>query len=201
MSTFEEQQETGDVTHYKLGFSLDDDGFFRRACPECGLHFKNEVDAGDLNDLLSPAFKEIEEKYDIILSTNKDGQENVAPAKLGCPYCGHVDDPQNMQTDEFSRYFIRWAKRELVYPKIKDFFNELDRTFKQPSHSRSSGLFSIEICLEHDDVTIPIRPISGPELPDMVVVELLCCDEKIKIATGWLDKIYCPFCSKELTLL
>ena len=72
MENNEENQESDDLTYYKLQFSLDDDGFFRRGCSYCGLHFKVKADPEELGYILSPAFRQIEKEYDIILSTEVD---------------------------------------------------------------------------------------------------------------------------------
>jgi hypothetical protein len=60
------------------------------------LPFKTVVDELDLFHLLSPTFKQIEEKYDIVLGTTAEDEEQAPPDQLGCPYCGQVDSPQNM---------------------------------------------------------------------------------------------------------
>ena len=201
MNRIKDEETANDIKHFKLTFSLDDGQFFRRSCSKCGLHFKEQADAYDLSHLVTPAFKQIEKEHGIILSTNSIEQESDSETKaISCPYCGHVDEPQNMLTDEFSQYFLRWTEREIVYPKIRAFYEGLDETFNRHSGTQRRGLFSIEMKFEHDDVSLPVRPISGPELPDMVKVKLHCCNRTIKIVEGWIDTITCLYCQKTLIL-
>lgn len=200
MSENEDEQEN-DITHFKFTFSLDDDRFIRRACSQCGLHFKEKADDEDLSHLLAPTFKQIEEKHDIILTPSDEGTQYQGDSiMLCCPYCGHTDESQNMLTDELSQYISRWAQREIVYPAIKSFHEQLDATFNR-SRGRRKGMFSISMKVDYDEVLVPVRPISGPELPDMLVVDLRCCRKAIKIVEGWKDRIFCPYCKKEVVLL
>lgn len=194
-------QESNDTTNFSFSFSLDEDNFFRRACSNCGLHFKIEAEAQDLQDLLAPTFKQIEEEYNIILMSSPDGSKGVDhPSQLGCPYCGHVDEAQNLLTEDFTKYLEQWVYREIIYPHVSSFFEEIEQSFTRRSRPRSRSMFSLEFSFKHDDPGKPIRPISGPELPDMVRISLLCCGQAIKVLEGW-GKINCPFCFREMLLM
>jgi len=185
--------------HFQLTYSLDDDLFLRRECSRCGLPFKTVVDEADLSHLLSPTFKQIEEKYDIALGTAAEGEEQATPDHLGCPYCGHVDSPQNMLDSEFSNYVLRLLEREVVVPYLRDFQEQLAATFGR-NRGRNRGLISIEVSFQADQIVLPVRPISGPALPDMLTVSLLCCKQNIKILEGWMETLYCPFCQERVVL-
>lgn len=157
--------ENDDLSHHSLTFSLDRGEFFRRACSSCGLHFKLKADADDLAHSLAPAFKQIEQQYNIILAPRVE--EKKESNKLKCPYCGHADKPQEMLTEEFSHYFIRWAEREIIAPMLSKFYDDLSNTFNR-NRPRKNSFISFDIKFSHDEVYLPIRPISGPEPPDMI---------------------------------
>lgn len=186
--------------HFQLTYSLDDEHFFRRACSSCGLPFKTAVDEEDLSHLLSPAFKQIEEKYDIALGAAAEDEEEPSLDQLGCPYCAHVDSPQNMLDSEFSNYALRLLEREVVVPLLRDFQEHLAATFGRKTGSRNRGLISLEVSFQADQIVLPVRPISGPALPDMLTVSLLCCRRKIKTLEGWMETVYCPFCQERVVL-
>jgi hypothetical protein len=192
--------EESNHQHFQLTYSLDDDRFLRRECSRCGLPFKTVVNEADLSHLLSPTFKQIEEKYDIVLGTAAEDEEQAPPDQLGCPYCGQVDSPQNMLDSEFSNYVLRLLKREVVFPYLRDFQEHLAATFGRRTRSRNRGFISLEFSFQADPIVLPVRPISGPALPDMLTVSLLCCRQKIKILEGWKETIYCPFCQEQLVL-
>ena len=195
----DQHNESQDITYFKASVALDQDSYLRQACPSCGLQLKIEANPEDISSLLAPTFRRIEKDHDLILSLPNSHEEDESTLK--CPYCGHVDEAQNYLTDELSDYIMRWAERELIYPIRKNFQEELASLFNQsPGRSRNS-LISFEIKLEQDDSSIPIRPISGPEPPDLQKAILMCCGKSIKIVEGWVDWIYCPYCSSKLVLL
>jgi hypothetical protein len=175
-----------------MTFSLDRGGFFRRACPSCGRHFKTKVDPGDLASMLQPAFRRL--GLEVGEAGSEQGEAaHEQPEHLHCPYCGYEAKASDMLTATFQEYFRRYAMRDFVLPKINKMFSEVENTFSQ-HRSHSGGLFSLEVKFEHNEPVLPPRPISGPEPPDMMRVELLCCEKEIKILDGWQDVIVCPFC-------
>lgn len=192
--------DDSNLQHFQLTYSLDDGRFLRRECSSCGLPFKTAVDEEDLSHLLAPTFKQIEERYDIALGMASEEEEELSLNQLGCPYCAHVDSPQNMLAGEFSNYVLRLLEREVVFPALRDFQEQLAATLGGRSGSRNRALISIEISFQADQIVLPVRPISGPALPDMLLVNLLCCGQKIKILEGWMETAYCPFCQEQVVL-
>jgi hypothetical protein len=55
-------------------------------------------------------------------------------------------------------------------------------------------MLSLSMTFEYDQPILPPRPISGPEIPDMMAVIFLCCENQGKILDGWRYILTCPFC-------
>ncbi len=183
------------ILHFSFSFSLDKDEFFRRTCPSCGRDFKTKVDPADMTSILQPAFRRIEgEIGGITLSASKGNQE---PKYLSCPYCNHRAESGNMLTSEFQEYLRRFIIREYILPSIHNMFSGFSDGIKRSSHPM--GSFGIKITFNYDD-TLPPRPISGPEAPDMMRIDLLCCDESIKVRDGYFAVTKCPHCGEDIVL-
>jgi uncharacterized Zn-finger protein len=197
----DESSEPADkeVSHYSITFSLDRGGFFRRTCPSCGRDFKTEADPSDLAHILQPSFREAGVEIGEVRSGQSEETVTERSSQLHCPYCGHADQSSEMLTLAFSEYMKRYLMREVMLPKINRMFSDLEDTVNRP-RSSSGGWLSIEMSFKHDDSILPPRPISGPEPPDMVVVEMLCCGKRAKILDGWRDLITCPYCGTALAL-
>ena len=171
---------------FKLNVSLDKDRFFRRCCPVCGLEFKTLADPSDISEILSEACRRIYEEPD-------DVTTGVSSNNLFCPYCGKVNESSEFLTDETRRYLIQYAKREIVSPAINKLQNEIEKMFG--SNKLSNDFFQSSVSTNRH--IKPVRPISGPEPPDMKSVFFLCCEKRIKILTDWESSIYCIECGKE----
>ena len=170
-----------------MEYSLDGDRFMRRGCSSCGLHFKVETEPSQLSTLLAPVFAEITGNSLISSASNDNGE---ALDELTCPYCGHTDAQQEMHTDEFAEYMQRWMFRHIIEPSIRDMFDGLTNSFARNDFIR----------ITHESSPISVQPIAGPELLDMKLVRLLCCDSTIKIMSNWHDLLYCPNCAQKSVL-
>lgn len=87
--------------------------------------------------------------------------------------------------------------REYILPSIHSMFSEFSDSIQ--SSSRSMGSFGIKMKFDYDS-TLPPRPISGPEAPDMMRIDLLCCGESIKVRDGYFAVNKCPYCGEEVVL-
>ncbi len=183
------------ILHFSFSFSLDKDEFFRRTCPNCGRDFKTKVDPADMTSILQPAFKRIESEIDGITLTIPDGEKS--PQYLSCPYCYHRAESGDMLTAEFLEYMRRFIMREYVLPNIHSMFSGFSDGIKRSS--RSMGSFGIKINFDYDS-TLPPRPISGPEAPDMMRIDLLCCGNSIKVRDGYFAVNKCPYCGEDVML-
>lgn len=182
-----ELERDSDYQTYQTQYALDANRFFRRGCASCGLHFKLSAEVSDLSSLLAPIFTKTI-GYSPVLSSSDANGETLD--QLTCPYCGHTASQQEMHTEEFTSYIHKWIDRQLIQPSIRNMFADLSNSF--------SGNEFIQIT--HESSPISVQPISGPELPDMRKVRLLCCDKTIKIMAHWLDLLYCPFCVQKTVL-
>lgn len=175
--------------HYKVGYALDDDGFFRKACSDCGLEYKVEAGHADIQWSLSAP---VERTMDIRAIPAEEVQ---ASATETCPYCGSRSAPNENHTDEFMRHGRVILEREAVAPLINDLLATIDKAFTSLRNSRF-----IKVTTSGTGIIPPQRPIIGPEPNDMRRVELLCCNKRLKTLEGWTQTIFCPYCSAHLVL-
>ena len=181
---------------FSITFALDKDDFLRRTCPSCGRDFKTHADPSDLSSILQPAFRRIETEIGEISLSTAEGESS--PQYLSCPYCNNRAESGDMLTNEFQAYLKRFIIREYVLPKINSMLSDFAEGLG--STSRSNSFFRIEMKADFEN-TLPPRPISGPEPPDMTKVEMLCCGRMIKIYDGWFDLEKCPFCETETRII
>ncbi len=188
-----EINQAEDITRYSITFSLDDGNYFRRTCPSCDRHFKTRVAPGDIASVIQPAFRRLDLDIGEVRAEEEDDASNQDEPQLFCPYCGHEDDSSAMLTQEFQDYIHRYAIREIMLPQIHKMFSGFSDSLNR-GRTSTRGMFSIEMKFDYDAPILPPRPISGPELPDMLIVKFLCCNERGKIIENWRDTITCPFC-------
>lgn len=181
---------------FSIAFSLDKEEFFRRTCPNCGGEFKTKADPNDLSSILQPAFKRIESDIGEISLPTLDTDQ--IPRYLSCPYCEHKAKSSDMMTEELYEYLKRFVMREYILPQVNAILSEFSDGLKRTS--RSNNLFRIEIKVDSDS-TMPPRPISGPEPPDMTAIEMLCCGKSIKVRDGYFDINKCPLCGELVELM
>jgi predicted RNA-binding Zn-ribbon protein involved in translation (DUF1610 family) len=175
-----------DNSHYSLSISVDND-YLRQTCPSCGLDFKLTVNLNDLLHFSELVFKE----YDPDLEFNN--QEEEFETIYYCPYCKFKSESTEIQTEETIRYVKNLAFREIVYPQIKALTDSMKNLTMKSTF--------LEIKVEQQQFSKPPLPISGPAIPDMRIVQMLCCEESIKILGDWQGHIYCPICGKETILV
>jgi hypothetical protein len=185
----ENTEKAEEPVNFAMSLSTEGGRFFRRTCPACGRDFKTEVSPGDLEWAVAPTVRRM--GVDIgVDSSKKKAEDNY----LYCPYCDHKSLASETITDETRAYLHRLITRELVLPMVHKAFRGLDN-FSSPR----GGFFSVEF--RHERSILPPRPIHGPELPDMRIVEFLCCGEKIKVSEAWTGVKVCTFCGTPVVLV
>ena len=91
----------------QLQFPLDDEGYFRRACPLCRREFKillNDEELGHLRELSLDGF--LVDDMDGQTSDELDTENPTDAVSVFCPYCGQSSPEDEWWTDEQSA-FIR----------------------------------------------------------------------------------------------
>jgi len=174
-------------SHYSLSISVDNE-YLRHTCPSCGLDFKLIVNLNDLLHFSELVFNE----YDPDLEFNSQEKEELE-ATYFCPYCRFKSESSEFQTEETINYVENLAYREIVYPQIQALTDSMKNL------NLNSSFLNIKV--ETQQISKPPLPISGPAVPDMKIVQMLCCEESIKILEGWQGNIYCPVCGKETILV
>ncbi len=184
------------VMHFSFSFALDKDEFFRRTCPNCNRDFKTKADPADMTSILQPAFRRIESEIDGITFSTSDA--DLKPQYLTCPYCDYSAEMGYTFTEELLEYMRRFVMREYVLTHIHSMFSDFSDGIKQSS--RPMGSFGINIKFDYDS-TLPPRPISGPESPDMMRIDMLCCGKSIKVHDGYFGVNKCPYCNEDVMLV
>jgi uncharacterized Zn-finger protein len=189
-------EEEKDEVRFSISVSLDRDQFFRRTCPYCGRDFKTLADPNDLASILQPAFRRVESEIGGISIISKDMPSEKQ--YYFCPYCNQRAEASDTFTDELIAYVKRFVMREYVLPRVNRMFSDFADGLN--SGGQSGGFISIEIKADFDS-TLPPRPVSGPEAPDMTQIEMLCCEKKIKIHDEWFDLEICPYCGEQVRII
>ena len=193
----ENQDPTQEQVRFSLSISLDRESFFRRACPSCGLEFKTEGSPADFAWALELQLRRVSDEINVEPATVAEEESNVT---LCCPYCLYNGEAKEMHTEETVSYLKRFAMREYALPKLHnmlaDFADSLERI-----GGGGGGFISVSVTSNYEPPPLPPRPIYGPDAPDMMIVQLVCCDKKIKIAEAWTHFSVCPFCRTKVTLI
>ncbi len=184
-----QEPESDNKVQFHLSISADRDKFLRRTCPACGRDFKTQIDEADLAWAVAPQFR----RMGLEVGTQDHETEESSEPKLHCPYCSHNTEASKTLTNETIDYLQRFVMREYILPMTDNLFSGLDDI-----GSRSGGFLSIKI--EHTRSIFPPRPIHGPEPPDMMIVEYLCCGKKAKVSDGWKSVDQCVFCGTSVVL-
>ena len=163
-----------------LHFPIDDDGFFRRECPFCRKEFKVLLEKEELLDLAQKYLYSfmIERKEE-----TKDLEDSErSETEFICPYCGQRASSDSWWTQEQVAYVGVVAKN--IMPKRVNENLIRKKTFGRPN----SGMISMRFEAEQQE------PWISPEVNDMEIFDLPCCQRKIKIEDDWIGVVHCFFC-------
>lgn len=190
----EVDEDTADSTvRFEVSIATDRDHFLRRACPSCGRDFKTIIDQADLSWLLSEQIKRVGSEIGAV-PTDEEGQTET---ELHCPYCHHVAKSSEIHTEETIDYMKRFLYREYVVPMLNRTFSDLEDSI---GRDHQGGGF-ISISFKHEPITLPPRPIHGPEPADMKIVHFLCCDKQMKVYDSWDDLTACLYCNTPVAVV
>ncbi len=168
-----------------VSFPLDNDEFFRRECPLCHREFKVLLEEGELTNLAQKCvdsfmIEQNEDKEDI-------KQYEYQTGGFICPYCGQQSPAESYWTQEQIAYIGIIIENIVAKLTNENLIRPLQRTFRKSN----SGMISIEFRgkeMEQKEEWI------SPEVNDMEIFDLPCCQRKIKIEENRVDMIYCFFC-------
>jgi hypothetical protein len=187
------EDSSDSILRFEVSISTDRDHFLRRACPSCGRDFKTIIDQADLSWLLSEQIKRVGSEIGAVPTVEKGQTET----ELRCPYCHHVAKSSEIHTAETIDYIKRFLYREYVVPMLNRTFSDLEDSIG--SGRRGGGFISISF--KHEPITLPPRPIHGPEPADMKIVHFLCCDKQMKVYDSWDDLTACLYCNTPVAVV
>ena len=152
-------------------------------CPLCHKEFKILLEKDELKNLAqrgidSFIIEQGEEKND--LDENADEETESI-----CPYCGQPSS--SWWTQEQHSYINVFAKN--IMAKIIN--EQLIRKLKKDFRGSTGGVFSVRF--EGKEIE-QHEPWMSPEVNDMEIFDLPCCQRKLKIGEGWNGAVHCFFC-------
>jgi hypothetical protein len=167
-----------------LSFPLDDDGFFRRKCPFCHKEFKILLEKDELANI-------VQKEIDSFMIKQEEGVDlddsACSETEFTCPYCGQRAPGDNWWTQEQLAYIGIVIKNIMAKMINVDLIRPFKETFGKPTLGVVSMRFKGK-ALEQQE------PWISPEVNDMEVFDLPCCQRKAKIEDNWMNVVYCFFC-------
>jgi len=166
-------------------FPLDDDGFFRRECPLCGKEFKvlfKKEELADLTYIDSDSYMLDTQETSELADLNE-----YLKAEYFCPYCSQKSAVDKYWTQEQVAYINVFLENIMAQIINKNLINPMKKSFGKAKSEPISIQFTGNELNQKE-------PWISPEVNDMDIFELPCCDRKIKVKDDWLDTIYCFFC-------
>ena len=168
-----------------IPFSLDDEKFFRRECPFCRKEFKVLLEKEELTDLAQKGIDSFmieakEESIDL-------NESELLETEFTCPYCGQQAPSDSWWTQEQLAYVNIVVKNIMAKMINENLISPLKRNFQKPSSSMISIQFGGKEMEQQE-------PWISPEVNDMEIFNLPCCQRKIKIEDNWSGVVHCFFC-------
>jgi DNA-directed RNA polymerase subunit RPC12/RpoP len=188
-----DSNDDSSTVSFSVSLSTDREGFLRRECVSCGREFKTEVDSSELTWALAAQCERA--GLQVGMTT---GSDDGPPPVLRCPFCGHEAPGTDMHTRETIDYMKRLVYREYVVPMLNRFTADLEKSFGR--RGRSGGLFSISMEFKGSREIAPVRPMHGPDSPDMKIIQFLCCGKQIKVPEAW-DVAACSYCGNKVLVV
>lgn len=160
----------------EVSFPTDEDGFLRRACPFCKREFKVKFKQEEISDISQRSIENYllesqDESHDLI--ENEDSEN-----KYFCPYCGQQASFNDWWTEEQGAYIQVILKNIMADLVNAHLIKPLQRSTRSSSFIKVNGK-----PMKQQEEWI------SPEINDMKIFELPCCERKIKTTENW-KKIY-----------
>jgi len=169
----------------KIPLPLDEEGFLRRECPFCHKEFKILFEKQGLANLLQKSvdsfIAELKGKKANLSENSKSENEFI------CPYCGQRAPSNDWWTREQASYIHNIFKNIIAKAVNENLINSFKESFQSFRSDAVSIKFEGKEMEQHE-------PRISPEINDMKIFDLPCCQRKIKIEENWHNKVYCFFC-------
>lgn len=166
-----------------ISFPLDKDKFFRRACPFCKREFKIQISDEEFAELIQKS-KELYmlERGEGDFEEKESIKENDSE-RFFCPYCGQEASSEEWWTIEQSRYIQVHVENIMADIVNRDFIEKIERKFRGNKFIKFKGK---KLSME--------EPRISPDNNDMIIINLPCCQFKIKIEENWNKIVHCFYC-------
>ncbi len=174
------EADNGNQHQLQVTYSLDGE-YLRRSCSSCGRDFKTQADSASIVNELAPYFRKIGAEYNVEIPEPEESDF------LHCPYCSHNDRSSEMLTEELLEHAKRIIMREVFLPMMEARFGEMIGDFNKAC---SGGILGLSMDLQMPNKII--RPLPGPEPPDLSVVTFLCCQKSGKVTPSIAE--CCMYC-------
>lgn len=172
----------GDI-QINISLPLDDEGFFRRECPFCRKEFKVML----TKEELAPLAQEGIDSFMTESEAKTDSDSNSEKIEQFCPYCGQSAPHDSWWTQEQLSYINVFAQNIMANLVNEHLIGPLQKSFGQ----QHSGSFSISVKGHEMEQQ---EPWMSPEVSDMDVFDLPCCNRKIKVEEKTTSPMHCFFC-------
>jgi hypothetical protein len=168
----------------RISFPVDDKGFFRRSCSFCQREFKVLLEKEELTDVAQQGL----DSYMVAKEEAKEKPEDKeTESRFFCPYCGQQASGNSWWTESQLGYVRRIAENVMAELVNENLIRPLKKNFSKSSSSLISISFEGKE-MEQKELHI------APEVDDMEIFDLPCCNRKIKIENNKGDLVHCFFC-------
>jgi hypothetical protein len=166
----------------QITLPLDDEGFFRRECPLCRREFKVHLKEEELGQLAQCRIDDylVEQRGE---EGQGDDEEDESAQENFCPYCGQSAPSDYWWTQEQLAYLHVIAENIMARLLNEHLIRPLNRNMGHGSFIRFEGKE-----MEQKEEWI------SPETTDMTVVDLPCCERRVKVVDDWKGAVCCFFC-------
>jgi ribosomal protein S27E len=116
----------------------------------------------------------------------EEGEDKNVIVELFCPYCGQSAGKNSWWTQEQLRCAKEIALKKVLEPELEEFGKSLE--------SMGKGSF-VKIKMERLSFK---TPKIHEEADDMKLLDLHCCNERIKFEENWKGDVHCIICGKSI---
>ena len=173
----------GDI-EINISLPLDDEGFFRRECPFCRKEFKVMLTKEELVTLAQEGIDSFMTESEVKKDSDASGSQEL---EQFCPYCGQSAPNDSWWTQEQLSYISVFAQNIMANLVNEHLIRPLQRNFGQQRPGPLSISFKGHEMEQQE-------PWISPEVNDMDVFDLPCCNRKIKVEENTTGTIHCFFC-------